>query len=85
MGYPIWLTGSGDPIETRIHDLGRISGLDFFSLQLRAIDSAFTGTISYNVISGKFVNFFKAYKVANTTNIIINSLKKFPTFNSICF
>ena len=53
MGYPIWLTGSGDPIETRIHDLGRISGLDFFSLQLRAIDSAFTGTISYNVISGK--------------------------------
>ena len=53
MGYPIWITGSGDSINTRIHDLGRISGLEFFTLQIRAFDSDFVGSISYKVISGK--------------------------------
>jgi len=53
MGYPVWLTGTGDSSNSRIFDLGKISGLDFFSLQLRAIDTEMAGTISYSIISGQ--------------------------------
>ena len=53
MGHPIWLTGSNDSNDVRVHDLGRISGLDFFSVKLQAIDSSFASSISYSVISGR--------------------------------